>query len=217
MPFVTFEGIDGVGKTSVINGLKPLLEEYDPVYTREPYTDSMVGGCLKSALTLILSGHDRVDDRTQVLLYQTMRSDHLTRVIEPALRDDRLVISDRYIDSTYAYQTCVKLEYNCVYSYWVKIPDITFLFYSDDLQSIIDRLSTRDGREYVEISLYLDAVQTCYFNMAKEDGCSWAYDVNDKWDWKNRWICINVDRPLADVVSLCHENIRKMLRIKYDR
>ena len=101
--FITFEGIDGSGKSTQIQNLAKYLEEYgfDIIITREP--GGSVGG--EEIRNLLLQGEvDRWSAETEILLFTAARRDHLERVILPALQDGKIVICDRFTDSTRMYQ-----------------------------------------------------------------------------------------------------------------
>lgn len=100
--FVSFEGTEGVGKTTAIEGLCQRLEAegIDYVRTREP------GGSpfAEQLRALLLDPRTDITDDTELLLMFAARSDHLAQVILPALTAGKWVICDRFIDSTVAYQ-----------------------------------------------------------------------------------------------------------------
>jgi dTMP kinase len=98
--FITFEGIDGAGKSSHIQPLAAWLRERgaEVVLTREPG-----GTALAEALREQLL-HQPMDALTEALLVFAARRDHLQRVIEPALAAGRTVLCDRFTDATFAYQ-----------------------------------------------------------------------------------------------------------------
>ena len=101
--FITFEGIDGSGKSTQIQNLAKYLEEYgfDIIITREP--GGSVGG--EEIRNLLLQGEvDRWSAETEILLFTAARRDHLERIILPALQDGKIVICDRFTDSTRMYQ-----------------------------------------------------------------------------------------------------------------
>ncbi|MEY3662875.1 MAG: hypothetical protein RI919_391, partial [Actinomycetota bacterium] len=99
--FISFEGIDGVGKSTQAD----LLEAYlvglsrEVVRTLEP-GGSELGRDIRKLL--LHSGH--VDARAEALLYAADRAHHVATVIRPALADGKVVITDRYLDSSVAYQ-----------------------------------------------------------------------------------------------------------------
>jgi dTMP kinase len=94
---VTLEGIDGSGKTTVAAALQDSLSP-ETVFTREP-TGSWYGEAVDRSI-----GDDDADPLAELFLYTADHADHLSRLIRPALREGRLVVSDRYADSRYAYQ-----------------------------------------------------------------------------------------------------------------
>ena len=94
---VTLEGVDGSGKTTVWEELQRTYPS--AVFTREPTNDSWYGEAVSRSIA-----DDDADPLAELFLYTADHADHLSRVIEPALADDDLVISDRYSDSRYAYQ-----------------------------------------------------------------------------------------------------------------
>lgn len=101
--FITFEGIDGSGKSTQARLLAEALRQhgFDPVLTREP------GGSpgAEDIRRLVLQGDpDRWSAETEILLFTAARRDHLERTIGPALAAGRVVISDRFADSTRMYQ-----------------------------------------------------------------------------------------------------------------
>ena len=101
--FVSFEGIDGSGKSTQIQYLAKYLETlgFDVIITREP--GGSVGG--EQIRKLLLQGEvDRWSPETELLLFTAARRDHLERIILPALDDGKIVICDRFTDSTRLYQ-----------------------------------------------------------------------------------------------------------------
>lgn len=101
--FITFEGPEGGGKTTQIKKLAMHLQTIgqDVVLTREPG-----GTSISEAIRDILLDADNqaMDDRTELLLYAAARAQHVREVIIPALKSGKTVISDRFSDSTLAYQ-----------------------------------------------------------------------------------------------------------------
>ena len=101
--FITFEGIDGSGKSTQIQNLAKFLKNlgFDIIITREP--GGSVGG--EEIRKLLLQGEvDRWSAETEILLFTAARRDHLERIILPALKDGKIVICDRFTDSTRMYQ-----------------------------------------------------------------------------------------------------------------
>lgn len=98
--FITFEGIDGAGKSSHIEGLATWLREqgHSVVLTREP------GGTPLAERLRELVLHDTMDALTETLLVFAARRDHLVQAIEPALAAGKTVLCDRFTDASFAYQ-----------------------------------------------------------------------------------------------------------------
>jgi dTMP kinase len=102
-PFITFEGPEGSGKTTQIRLLEQRLkaESVAVLCTREP-GGSPIGEQIRHVLHDL--GNQAMDPRAEALLYSAARAQHVAQVILPALRADQVVISDRYAESTLAYQ-----------------------------------------------------------------------------------------------------------------
>ena len=100
--FITFEGIDGSGKSTQLRLLHNYLRAngWNPLVTREP-GGTPVGLRLRAAL---LDATEEVDPLTELLVFAADRAQHVRRVIRPALEAGQVVISDRYADATIAYQ-----------------------------------------------------------------------------------------------------------------
>ena len=103
--FISFEGPDGAGKTSVMRQIKADLEEQfgaDRVmYTREPG-----GNHISEQIRRVLFNADNtdMDARTEALLFAAARRQHIVSEILPALQEDKVILCDRYVDSSVAYQ-----------------------------------------------------------------------------------------------------------------
>lgn len=142
--FITFEGIDGSGKSTQIQLLKEMLEERNHVVTtlREP------GGNILSEQIrqLLLDSKEQVDPRCELLLFTAARAQLVSSVIRPALEAGKIVICDRYIDSSVAYQgygrglSIESIESINDFATAGLIPDITFIF---DLS--VDDAAKRSG------------------------------------------------------------------------
>ncbi len=138
--FITFEGVEGAGKTTQIKNLEAFFKSNrkDVLVTRQP-GGSELGTEIRN---LILNPEikDKPSDLSEMFLYLADRSHHIQTIIKPALKNGLIVISDRYIDSHIAYQGYArgfdidKLTYlNLIASDGLK-PDLTFLF---DLDPVI--------------------------------------------------------------------------------
>jgi dTMP kinase len=101
--FITFEGIEGCGKTTQINLLKAYLlkKNYTVQITREP-GGTRIGDQIRKIL--LSDKNHAISDKTELLLYEACRAQHIKEVILPALKEDKIVLCDRFADSTLAYQ-----------------------------------------------------------------------------------------------------------------
>lgn len=128
--FITFEGIDGAGKSTQIQVVADVLRSrgIEVVITREP------GGTPLAEALRNLVLNEPMDPSTETLLLFAARSDHLERVLRPALAAGRWVLCDRFTDATYAYQAGgrgVPVEKIATLEQWVHPdtqPDLTLLF-----------------------------------------------------------------------------------------
>lgn len=101
--FITLEGGEGSGKTTVAKALIEILEGQGQqvIYTREPGGNPIA----ESIREVILdTNNTTMDARTEALLYAAARRQHLVDVIEPAIQAGKIVICDRFVDSSIAYQ-----------------------------------------------------------------------------------------------------------------
>jgi len=103
MMFITFEGIEGSGKSTQIGHLTPVLKArgYDCLSTREPGATE-IGRKIRAIL--LDSDHHAITPMTELLLYQADRAQHVNEVIRPAVSAKKIVISDRFFDATIVYQ-----------------------------------------------------------------------------------------------------------------
>lgn len=128
--FITIEGTDGAGKSSFVSEMKDIIESqgFEVVLTREP------GGTLFAEQLRDLMLNEKMDNLTSLLLAFASRNEHIQNVIVPALEQGKYVLSDRFTDSTYAYQVAgqgVPKEYVEVLEHMVQKqlkPDLTLVF-----------------------------------------------------------------------------------------
>jgi len=129
--FITFEGIDGSGKSTQARKLAEALcaSGHDVIRTREP------GGSpgAEEIRALVLQGDpDRWSAKTEILLFTAARRDHLERTIEPGLAAGKVVICDRFADSTRMYQGLTRGDLRALVDDLHRLmiarePDLTFL------------------------------------------------------------------------------------------
>ena len=166
---ITLEGIDGSGKSTLHKTLKGLLADIDPVFTREPGA-TWVGDQVRRAIA------EQIDPVTEATLFVADHAAHLARIVRPALAEGRLVISDRYSDSRFAYQT-VTLQgiipdpegwLRAMHNGWTIVPDRTFLCVLP-VEEALTRLKPDSQREHFEKRETLEKVQNNYLRFAKAE------------------------------------------------
>ena len=128
--FITLEGVDGAGKTTCINFIKKYFKDkgFKSIFTREP------GGTLLGEKLREILLYDEITPETETLLMFAARNEHVLKVIKPNLQSGLSVISDRFTDATYAYQSggkYVEEKKITALKNWVHQdlkPDLTLLF-----------------------------------------------------------------------------------------
>jgi dTMP kinase len=166
---ITLEGIDGSGKSTLHSTLQEMLSDLDPIFTREPGA-TWVGDAVRRAIA------EQIDPVTEATLFVADHAAHLATVVRPALAEGRLVISDRYSDSRYAYQsvTLQKIIPNpetwlrAMHNGWSIIPDRTFLCILP-VDDALRRLKPDSQREHFERREILEKVQNNYLSYAKAE------------------------------------------------
>lgn len=152
--FVTFEGIDGSGKSTQARLLADHLrgEGADIVLTREP------GGSpgAEDIRRLLVEGDPgRWSPKTEILLFTAARRDHLERTILPALEAGKTVISDRFADSTRIYQGATRGDLRGLVDDLHRLmigrePDLTFVIDMDPSEALSRGLARRSGEDRFE-------------------------------------------------------------------
>lgn len=101
--FISFEGNDGSGKSSALEAVKSelLAKGYPVIYTREPGGSPIAERIRELILDKTNIG---MDDKTEALLYAASRREHVTKTIIPALNEGKIILCDRFLDSSLAYQ-----------------------------------------------------------------------------------------------------------------
>ncbi len=129
--FISLEGPDGSGKSTQIRYIVEYLESrgYETVLTREPGGTS-IGEKIRDVI--LDRENSEMDPMTETMLYAASRAQHVAQVIRPALEQGKVVICDRFVDSSIAYQGFGRDLGDCVayineYAIMGCVPDITFL------------------------------------------------------------------------------------------
>jgi dTMP kinase len=204
--FITFEGPDGSGKTTQLQLLVRWLHEWERevVLTREPG-----GTAIGEQIRTVLHDPDNkaMDARTEILLYAADRAQHVAQMIRPALANDKIVISDRYVDSTLAYQgygremDLARLRTITDFATGGLKPDLTF--YLDILPEEGLQRRQLGGEEWnrmdAEALAFHRRVRAGYLALVEAD--------------QGRWEVIDADRPVEDVQAEIRSVVAKRLGI----
>ncbi|MDI6605302.1 MAG: dTMP kinase [Thermoanaerobacteraceae bacterium] len=150
---ITFEGIDGCGKTTQINLLKEylLIKGYNAMILREPGGTS-IGEEIRK---ILLYNKNYIYPVTEALLYAASRAQLLAEIIIPALDEGKIIIMDRFVDSSLVYQGYARglgikkiMEINRIATYGIK-PDLT-IFFDITPENALTRRKTRKQNDRFE-------------------------------------------------------------------
>ena len=155
--FVTIEGVEGCGKTTIGKMIvdKLISDGYEVIYTREPGGIEIAEQIRKVILDV---NNTNMDARTEALLYAASRRQHLVEKVIPALKENKVIICDRFVDSSLAYQGHARgLGIEKVYeinkfAIDTVMPDLTLLFDLDPKLGL-ERISANKSREVNRLDL----------------------------------------------------------------
>jgi dTMP kinase len=128
---ITFEGIDGCGKSTISREVYEELKKkgFDAVWSREPGVTA-VGQKIRE---MVLLSSDSMDNMTEVLLFAANRAQHVAEIIAPCISEGKIVVLDRYVDSSIVYQGYARQvgmeDVYAINRYAIKgfLPDITVI------------------------------------------------------------------------------------------
>lgn len=174
-PFITFEGPEGAGKTTVLRMIVDRLkaQQIDVVSTREP-GGSVIAEKIRNVI--LDKAHTEMDSRTEALLYAAARSQHFAETVEPALKAGKVVLCDRFIDSSLAYQGVGRGlgidEVKKINEFAIgdRMPDVTILF---DIEPAVGlaRINANASREVNRLDqeglAFHESVRAAYLDLSK--------------------------------------------------
>jgi len=187
--FISFEGVDGCGKTTQIQK----LTEHFTALKKKVLSVREPGGTLLSEELrfFLLNSKSEMSDLTELFLFQAARSELVTKMIRPALDNNSIVLSDRFCDSTIAYQGYGRgLDLSTI-QYLNQIatgglqPDLTFLL-RIDLHTHQIRKNTRDRMELIGND-FIQKIITAFDTIASEN--------------PERFVVINATLSIEEVFS----------------
>ena len=203
--FITIEGTEGSGKTTVAKELAKLLTSngYEVVHTREP------GGTpiSESIRNVILDKNNTsMDGRTEALLYAASRRQHLVEKIWPALKEGKIVLCDRFLDSSLAYLGYARgLGYDEVLNINLfatenTYPDLT-LFFVIEPEAGLQRIAKNKNREVNRLDLeklpFHQKVYDAFIELSKK--------------FPERYVTIDASQSLEDVIKDAYNAILERL------
>lgn len=203
--FITIEGVEGSGKSSSTNDVVNRLrkEGYDIITTREP------GGTpiAEKIRDIILDvNNTNLDPRAEALLYAASRRQHLIEKVWPALKQDKIVICDRFIDSSLAYQggarnlgidNITNINMFATENTW---PDLTLLF-DINPELGLERIRKNQGREVNRLDLekieFHKKVRETFLRLAKK--------------YPDRYVIIDASKSQKEVEEEVYNIIKERL------
>ena len=194
--FITFEGPDGSGKTTQIRLLEQHCKEkgYDVVLTREP-GGTPISEAIRSLL--LDPSHKEMDGVTEALLYAASRAQHVAEKIKPALAKGCIVLCDRFMDSSIAYQGYARGlgdDVRVINEFAVQgtQPDITFFM----------DLSAAAGKARVAAARDMDRLEQedLSFHNAVYEGYLQLKEI-----YSQRYVCIDASRSIEQIAEEIRE------------
>jgi dTMP kinase len=165
--FICIEGIDASGKTTQAHRLVRNLRRrgLDAVYTTEPSTGE-IGKLIRAH---VLNRKKRVPVAVEALLFAADRVDHVEKEIKPALQKGKIVICDRYVYSTMAYQGAADLDLNWIeqINQFALVPNMA-LFLDVSPEVVIERMQSKSKKSVMETLKNQRRVCEVYLKMVKE-------------------------------------------------
>ncbi len=204
--FITAEGVEGCGKTTILKMVYETLvnQNYDILLTREP------GGVKISEQIrgIILDKENKsLDDRSEALLFAASRRQLLVEKIWPALKEGKIVLCDRYVDSSLAYQGGGKklgidevLSIN-LFATENTLPDLTVLF-DIDPELGLKRIAQNSNREVNRLDLqeldFYNRVRNSFLELAKR--------------YPERYVIVDASLPMDEV----YKKVLKVIKNRID-
>jgi dTMP kinase len=198
---IAFEGGEGSGKTTQARLVSIWLRElgYDVVTTHEPGA-TKVGMRLRALL--LDTAHTGMSPHAEALMYAADRAEHVASVISPALDRGAIVITDRYVDSSLAYQGAgrnLPVEEIARFNWWAtggRVPDLTILLDMDPIAGLSRRTRSADRLEAEPAAFHL-RVRAGFQALAQAE--------------PSRYLVLDADRPTDEITRDIQNRIRGML------
>jgi dTMP kinase len=206
--FITFEGIEGAGKSTALNFIQEYLQQHkiDTIVTREP------GGTeIAEKIRQVVLAHytEEMASDTELLLFFAARAQHIAKVIKPALQAGKIVLCDRFTDASFAYQCGgrgIDAQRVAALEAWVHAdlqPDLTILM-DVSIEIGIQRATKRGELDRIEIE------KQQFFTRVKEHYALRAQK------YSQRFRMIDASIPLNAMQKVLQDLIDKEVLRKYD-
>lgn len=205
--FITIEGGDGTGKTTVMNKVVELLEKekYDIVRTREP-GGTNIGNQIRNVI--LNKENTSITGMCETMLFAADRAQHVEEVIIPNCRKGKIVISDRFFDSNLAYQGIIHgygienvYNLNMIATKGIA-PDLTLLFDLDPIEGQ-KRITSNKDREVNRLDLksleYHQKIREAYLEVAKK--------------FPDRIIIVDASRKVEEIVAEVYKIIKNKIEM----
>jgi dTMP kinase len=199
---ITFEGIDGSGKTTQLKRAERFLRHcgFDVIFLREPGSTSLAEKIRK----ILLDKKNNIPAEAELLLYLAARADLVRKVIDPALKAGKIVLCDRFYDSTTAYQgygrnldVALINKLNRLVA-GTSIPDLTFII-DVDFKTSLRRRKKESDRLESESKRFFEAVRRGFLTIGRKE---------------KRRVCIIDGRGTAEAVFTEVQNcLKRKLKI----
>ena len=200
--FISIEGPDGSGKSTQLNNIKKFFQERDTetIFTREP-GGTIIGEKIREVL--LDKSHVEMDPMTEAMLDAAARAQHVAQVIKPALAEGKVVVCDRFVDSSIAYQGYGRQlgdSVEIINNYAVAgcMPDLTILMKLDPSIGK-NRIGSRDQDR---LELEKDAFHTSVFE---------GYLALEK-KYPDRIIGIDASRTIEDIKGDIYKKLEEVLQ-----
>jgi dTMP kinase len=198
---IAFEGGEGSGKTTQARLIAIWLRElgYDVVTTHEPGA-TKIGMRLRALL--LDTSHTGMSPHAEALMYAADRAEHVASVITPALNRGAIVITDRYVDSSLAYQGVgrnLPVEEIARFNWWAtggRTPDLTILLDMDPMAGLSRRTRSADRLEAEPADFHL-RVRAGFLALARAE--------------PGRYLVLDADRPADEITRDIQDRIRDLL------
>tara|TARA_Y200000002_G_scaffold376904_1_gene381516 strand:- start:851 stop:1462 length:612 start_codon:yes stop_codon:yes gene_type:complete len=199
--FITLEGSEGAGKSTLINLLKKYFSDkkIDFLFTREP------GGTIEGQAirNILLDKTIELDPYSETFLILADRNEHIDKVIKPALKRNQNILSDRYIDSTFAYQGAGRgidqkeLEYLMRLLNFPK-PDLT-IYLDLPVEEGLNRVKKRGKSDRFEKEdlIFFERIRNFYLDLVKKN--------------PKRFLLIDASKSTDEVFNLAKDSITNKL------